>query len=220
MAGVISLTENSADNPRVNPEGVMDDDSHLQRQLKAGEHILTQVTQEKNKLQDANIGLDVELKDVRAQLADSVKENKRLRRGIYGECPDELYDSLARKYFERIYLAGMLTGRPEEEMPSSASDLLQDLLQLHERAMQVMQGVAQALWPSRLLPNGMGELVDMLQGARRCFRLWKMLACREGAREAWAMVKTRYTKLDPNHMAEVGPTGPDGPEIPMSLVYD
>ena len=85
-----SLTENSADNPGVNPEGVRDDDSHLKRQLKAGERILMQVTQEKKKLQDANIRLDVELKDVRAQLADSVKENKRLRRGIYGKCLDEL----------------------------------------------------------------------------------------------------------------------------------
>ena len=66
----------------------------------------------------------------------------------------------------------------------------------------------------------MGELVDMLQGARRRFRLWKMSACRQGAREAWAMVKTRYTKLDPNHMAEVGPAVPDGQEIPVSLVHD
>ena len=33
------------------------------------------------------------------------------------------------------------------------------------------------------------------------------------------MVKTRYTKADPNHMAEVGPAGPDGKEIPVSLVY-
>ena len=66
----------------------------------------------------------------------------------------------------------------------------------------------------------MGELVDMLQGARRRFRLWKMSACRQGAREAWAMVKMRYTMLYPNHMAEVGPAGPDGQEIPVSLVYD
>ena len=99
MAGAVSLTENSADNPGVNPEGVMGDDSHLQRQLKAGERILTQVTQEKNKLQDANIRLDVELKDVRAQLADSVKENKKLRRGIYGKSSSELCDSSARKFF-------------------------------------------------------------------------------------------------------------------------
>ena len=37
---------------------------------------------------------------------------------------------------------------------------------------------------------------------------------------AWAMVKTRYTNLDPNHMARVGPRGSDGKEIPVSLVYD
>ena len=87
---MMNLTENSADNPRVNPEGGRDDESHLQRQLKAGERILTQVKQEKNNLQDANVRLDVELKDVRAQLADSVKENKRLRHDIYGKCLDKL----------------------------------------------------------------------------------------------------------------------------------
>ena len=114
----------------------------------------------------------------------------------------------------------MLTGRPEVEMPTSAGDLLQDLSQLHERARQAMHCVALALWPSSFLPNGMGEVVDMLQGARQRFRLWKMSACRQGAREAWAMVKMHYTKLDPNHMAEVGLAGPDGQEIPVSLVYD
>ena len=90
MDDMTSLTENSAHNPGVNPEGVRDDESHLKRQVKAGEHILTQVRHEKNNLQDANVRLDVELKDVRVQLADSVKENKRLRRGIYGKCLDEL----------------------------------------------------------------------------------------------------------------------------------
>ena len=90
MAEMTNLTENSADNPGVNPEGVRVDDSHLKRQLKAGERILTQVRQEKNNLQDANVRLGVELGDVRAQLADSVKENRRLRRGIYGKCLDEL----------------------------------------------------------------------------------------------------------------------------------
>ena len=114
----------------------------------------------------------------------------------------------------------MLTGRPVEEMPGSAGDLLPELSQLHEQVRQVMQGIAQALWPSASLPGGMGELVEMLKGARRRFRLWKISACRQGAREACAMVKTRYTKVDPNHMALVGPLGSDGKEIPVSLVYD
>ncbi|XBI47038.1 hypothetical protein VPH35_111107 [Triticum aestivum] len=114
----------------------------------------------------------------------------------------------------------MLTGRPEEEMPGSLGDLLQELLQLHEQVWQVMQGVTKALWPSASLPESMGELVQLLKGARRHFRLWKISACRQGAREVWAMVKTRYTKLDPNHMARVGPIGSDGNEIPVSMVYD
>ena len=90
MICITSLTENSADNPGVNPKGVTDDDSHLKRQLKAGERILTQVRQEKNNLQDANVRLGVELGYVQAQLADSVKENRRLCRDIHGECLDEL----------------------------------------------------------------------------------------------------------------------------------
>ncbi len=34
-----------------------------------------------------------------------------------------------------------------------------------------------------------------------------------------ASEKTRYTKLNPNHMARVGPLGPNGEEIPISLAY-
>ena len=60
------------------------------RQLNASKRMLTRVWQEKNNLQDANIQLGVELKDVRAQLADSIKENKRLRRGIFIKCLSEL----------------------------------------------------------------------------------------------------------------------------------
>ena len=51
--------------------------------------MLTEVRREKNNLQDANTKLSVELKDVRAQLADSEKENKRLRHSIFSKCLDE-----------------------------------------------------------------------------------------------------------------------------------
>ena len=34
------------------------------------------------------------------------------------------------------------------------------------------------------------------------------------------MVKTRYTKVDLNRMAWVGPLGSDGKEVPVNLVYD
>ena len=77
--------------------------------------------------------------------------------------------------------AGMLTGRPEEEMFGSQGDLLQELSQIHERVRQVMRSVAKALWPSASPPGGMAELVELFKGARRRTRLWKISAYREGA---------------------------------------
>ena len=210
----------NSDNNSADGAGVDPDKQQLLCQLKAGESVLTRVRQEKNKLQDANTQMGEELKDVRAQLSDSVKENRRLRRGIFSKCLNESSKkSSARKSIDRVMSVDMLTGRPAEEMPSSTRDLLLELSQLHERVRQAMQGVVQALWPSLSMAEGLGELVEKLKGARQRFRLWKISACRQGAREAWAMVKTWYMKADPNHMAEVGPVGPDGKEIPVSLVY-
>ena len=78
------LTTDVADESGENPE-----DQHVMRQLEAGKRVLTEVRREKNNLQDANIKLSVELKDVRGQLADSEKENKRLRRDIFSKCLNE-----------------------------------------------------------------------------------------------------------------------------------
>ena len=60
---------------------------------------------------------------------------------------------------------GVLTGRPAEEMPVSMGDQLPELVQLLERVWQAMSGVVQALWSSLSLPEGLGELVEKLQGA-------------------------------------------------------
>ena len=79
------LTNEIADGVGLDPEK-----QQLLRQLKAGESVLTKVRQEKIDLQDANTKLGVELKDVRAQLSDSTKENQRLRRGIFSKCLNKL----------------------------------------------------------------------------------------------------------------------------------
>ena len=71
--------------------GLDPDKQHLLRQLKAGERVLMKVQQERNKLQDAHTQLGKELKGVRAELSGSVKENQRLRRGIYGKCLSEFF---------------------------------------------------------------------------------------------------------------------------------
>ena len=80
-----------SDNNIADVAGLDPDKQQLLRQLKAGEKVLTRVRQEKNNLQDANTQLGEELKDVRVQLSYSVKENLRLRRGIYSKCLSGLF---------------------------------------------------------------------------------------------------------------------------------
>ena len=79
-----------SDNNIVEGAGLDPDKQQLLRQLKAGERVLMKVQQERNKLQDAHTQLGEELKGVRAQLPGSLKENQRLRRGIYSKCLSKL----------------------------------------------------------------------------------------------------------------------------------
>ena len=65
---------------------VQEGEKEAKRQHAAGKRVLTRVRGEKNKLQDSNTTLGEELKDVRAQLADSVKESKKLWGGIFSMC--------------------------------------------------------------------------------------------------------------------------------------
>ena len=81
----------NSDNDIADVAGLDPDKQQLLRQLKAGERVLTKVQQERNKLQDANTQLGEELKDFRVQLSDSIKENRRLRRGIYSKCLSKLF---------------------------------------------------------------------------------------------------------------------------------
>ena len=67
------------------------EEQEAKRLLAAGEHVLTRVRDEKNKLQDAHTQLGEELKGVRAELSCSVKENQRLRCGIYSKCWSKLF---------------------------------------------------------------------------------------------------------------------------------
>ena len=152
--------------------------------LAMGERVLTKVVQEKKKLQDSNTKLGEELKDVRAQLADFVKDNKKLRGSIFSMWPHLSYNSLEVTVDDIAVIAGVLTGHPKEVVSGSSSDLLQELSQLHERARLAMRSVAKALWPSDSPPGSMEKLVELFKGARRRIRLWKISACREGAREA------------------------------------
>ena len=79
-----------SDNNIADGAGLDPDKQQLLGRLKAGENVLTRVRQEKNNLQDANTRLGEELKDVRAQLSNSMKEDRRLRRDIFSKCLNEL----------------------------------------------------------------------------------------------------------------------------------
>ena len=94
--------------------------------------MLIRVVEEKNKLQDSNTQPGEELKDVRAKLVESVKENKRLRGGIFSIPSNLPLNNSEAERADRLMATGMLTGRPEEEMSGSLSDLLQELSQVHE----------------------------------------------------------------------------------------
>ena len=80
-----------SDNNIADVAGLDPDKQQLLHQLKAGERVLMRVQQERNKLQDAHTQLGEELKGVRAQLSSSLKENQRLRRGIYSKCLSKLF---------------------------------------------------------------------------------------------------------------------------------
>ena len=80
-----------SDNNIADVAGLDPDKQQLLRQLKADERVLMKVQQERNKLQDAHTQLGEELKGVGAQLSGSVKENQRLRRGIYSKCLSKLF---------------------------------------------------------------------------------------------------------------------------------
>ena len=155
---------------------------------------------------------------MKAQLSAVQKENEKLKGGMFGvsspffqnhhRCTCLVHNA---EYYD-FFAADLLTGLPEEEVSRFQGDVLKELSAVHARAQKAMRSMGKVLWPSDTLPESMEGLANLFKGARRRFELWKTSACHEGAREAWAMVKTRFTKLDPNHMARVRPQGPDGKE--------
>ena len=93
MCGVaVDLTIDVANESGENPE-----DQHVMRLLEASKRVLTEVRREKNNLQDAHVKLSVELKHVRGQLADSEKDNKRLRRSIFSKCLNGSFKGIRRR---------------------------------------------------------------------------------------------------------------------------
>ena len=102
----------------------------------------------------------------------------------------------------------------------SLKDIMVKLSELHQLTQSSMEVVFRALWPLESLPEDQTTLAQRLQGARDRIETWKVSACREGAREAWAMVKTHYPSMDLGKVAKVGPKGPNGKEIKPKVNYE
>lgn len=69
-----------------------------------------------------------------------------------------------------------------------------------------MEDLCVAMWLVEPPPSSYFGLIQRLQSARPGFQLWKRLAYLEGARQAYASVKTHYPRVKPEVMAKVGPS--------------
>ena len=64
-----------------------------------------------------------------------------------------------------------------------------------------------ALWPDVPLPSSFFGLAQRLRGVIPQFELWKHSMCLEGAREAYAAMKTHWPGME---MEEIACGGPEG----------
>ena len=147
------------------------DKQHAEGQEAAGQRILTQTIDEKNKLQDAKIKQAKELKDIRAQLSDALKENRKLKGGIFGMSSSLIENHLRcsclvhNSECHDSVVTGLLTGRPEEEVSGFQGDVLKELSVVNAWARKAMRSMAKALWPSDTPLESMEGLANMFKGA-------------------------------------------------------
>ena len=91
-------------------------------------------------------------------------------------------------------------------MPMSTQ--LKQMVELHKAADQAMKGFIVRLWPGDALPNSFFGLVRRLVDACPRLEVVKRSICIEGARQAFARVKTQWVKLDAVKLIKEGP--PEG----------
>lgn len=80
--------------------------------------VLSPAIDQKNKLEEEKDKQDEEIESLKAQLSDALKENEKLNGGIFGmtfKPSKEIILSGSLEYYNDVP-AGLLTGRPEEEV--------------------------------------------------------------------------------------------------------
>ena len=94
----------SADQLEERLKAAQEDKQHVEGQEAAGRHVLTRTINEKNKLHDANIKQAEELKDIRAQLSGALKENRKLKGGIFSMPFNLTFIRSLMERFTRLFL--------------------------------------------------------------------------------------------------------------------
>ena len=103
------------------------------------------------------------------------------------------------------------------EQPVPFSDQLKQLVELHRSAELAMKDLIVRLWPAEPIPNSYFGLVKRLVSACPRLEAVKRPVCIEGARMAFARVKTHWAKLDAKKLMIEGPS--EGKEHPRPELY-
>ena len=85
------------------------------------------------------------------------------------------------------------------------------IAELHRLSGLAMRSVIDRLWPKGPKPDSYFGLVQQLFGAGSRIDAVKRLACIEGARMAFARVKTYWVDMEATHIATQGPAGSQDP---------
>ena len=81
---------------------------------------------------------------------------------------------------------------------------VKQLVELFRMTRPALQDLCVTLWPAEAMPKSLFGLTAHLQNVVPCVERWKRSACFEGARRAYACVKTHFRKVD----AETCAAGP------------
>ena len=103
------------------------------------------------------------------------------------------------------------------EHPVPFSDQLKQLVELHKLAELAMKDLIVRLWPAEPVPGSYFGLVNQLVSACPRLEVVKRSVCIEGARMAFARVKTHWAKMDAKKLMTEGP--PEGKEHRRPELY-
>ena len=103
------------------------------------------------------------------------------------------------------------------EHPVSFGDQLKQLVELHKAAELAMKDLIVRLWPAVPIPSSYFGLVKRLVSACPRLEVIKRSVCIEGARMAFARIKTHWAKMDAKKLMTEGP--PEGKEHRRPELY-